>query len=168
MGTKVDPFQVAVHPNFVHQKKKESNDICPSNTNPLEPFAGLIRKCGFLGFPLKLSDLNLVPFSSKGYLKFFPLCSFFLIVCSLQMAMFFFLFLGEVNFQNVINWFKKEGFSTVDLFAFFFVFVPQGTGLVKQHNNLLGVSSQWNKLNKFFGKSLSQGVYSKFNYFDKR
>lgn len=165
MSTKVVPFCLHDHPNFVNQKKEETNGRFSFYSNPLEPIAGSIKKTIFLGFPLKLSGVNLAAFGSKAYLKFLPLFSYFLIFGSLQMIVLVCLFLGDVNFGIIIEWFKQEGYNVVDVLAFFFIFVPQEIGLVKQNLGLLNVSYQWNKLNKFFGKSLSQGVYPRSYYF---
>ncbi|TRY77081.1 hypothetical protein TCAL_15959, partial [Tigriopus californicus] len=53
-----------------------------------------------------------------------------------------------------------QGYSTVDFLCMMGMFVPHTFALVKQNANLLGPLQEWNELNRYFGKILSQADVS--------
>lgn len=153
MASSVVPFHFR-SPFKIDDSRKPHNSKL---SNPLKPFGNAIRLCGFLGFPLKLADRHLIPFGSRWCMRYFPLFFFYSAFTFMQLIFCTSFLLGGGELSILVYKFQLLGFTTIDNLAIIGIFAPHGFALLRQNFSLLHLAPQWNCLNAFFGKILSQG-----------
>lgn len=151
-------MKVTVAPESMEKTVRDNNgDEVTNQADLMGPFPKWMKRCTFVGFPLKTEGLIVTPLCSKTYLKYWPIVSYLLLIVLGQIVQTLVYVISSLTTEKVTKNAQEKGRNITNEVAYFSIFIPQIFGVIKQSITLLNVPNHWNSLNVQLARFLSKG-----------